>query len=246
MFKMYQDLKIKVIEAVQWAEQELCGKSGAEKKAAVIKRLDELIRLPIYIDWVSNIIIGYLVDFFVKKMNDMYPKWMVAPQVVDVKMVANSAPAVEEIIPVPGEDTEAKFKALCNKYNLTEQKSYFKKSEFACKCGCGTCSPNQKLIDMLNRIRGHLMRPIVVNSGHRCEAHNKKVGGAVKSNHLRGDAADVKCSGMSADVFYSAVMKMWREGKLPELAGVGRYKTFIHLDVDPKEKTLRQWDERKK
>ena len=51
-----------VIEQVAWAEQELKGKSGIEKRAAVVKKLDDMIVLPASLEWVDDIIIGYLVD----------------------------------------------------------------------------------------------------------------------------------------------------------------------------------------
>ena len=38
------DAKIKIIEQVIWAERELRGKSGAEKKAAVVKKWKSLKR----------------------------------------------------------------------------------------------------------------------------------------------------------------------------------------------------------
>ena len=65
------EIKKWVIEQVIWAETELNGKSGAEKKAAVVKKLDDLIKLPIYLEWVDDMIIGYLVDQACEKLNYM-------------------------------------------------------------------------------------------------------------------------------------------------------------------------------
>lgn len=36
--------------------------------------------------------------------------------------------------------------------------------------------------------------PVVVNSGYRCLKHNLEVGGAVNSQHMKGEAADVCCA----------------------------------------------------
>jgi uncharacterized protein YcbK (DUF882 family) len=123
---------------------------------------------------------------------------------------------------------------------------YFKDPEFACKCGCGFCKPDGKLLETLDLIREALGRPVTVTSGCRCPAHNKKVGGVPDSNHTHGDAADIQCPGMSADSVWQAVMKLYRLGKLPLLAGLGRYDTFCHVDVAPKRAKLREWDERKR
>ena len=63
------DAKDKIIEQVIWAEKELRGKSGAEKKAAVVKKLDDLIKLPAYLEWVDDMVISYLVDQACEKLN---------------------------------------------------------------------------------------------------------------------------------------------------------------------------------
>ena len=65
------EIKKWVIEQVIWAETELAGKSGAEKKAAVVKKLDDLIKLPIYLEWVDDMIISYLVDQACEKLNKL-------------------------------------------------------------------------------------------------------------------------------------------------------------------------------
>lgn len=44
----------------------------------------------------------------------------------------------------------------------------------------------------LEPIRHLLQRPIYINSGFRCEALNRAVGGTEKSQHLSGEAADIK------------------------------------------------------
>ena len=70
MLNMTQ-IKAWVIEQVLWAEKNLKGKSGAEKKAAVVQKLDELIKLPFYLEWVDDIIISYLVDVVCSKLNEI-------------------------------------------------------------------------------------------------------------------------------------------------------------------------------
>ena len=64
-------IKAWVIEQVLWAEKNLKGKSGAEKKAAVVQKLDELIKLPFYLEWVDDMIISYLVDSVCSKLNEI-------------------------------------------------------------------------------------------------------------------------------------------------------------------------------
>ena len=81
---------------------------------------------------------------------------------------------------------------------------WFKEKEFACKC-CGQLPlstgsgqaprENVKALvrEVLDPVREKLGMPIVVNSGYRCERHNKDVGGVKNSQHLVGQAADIHC-----------------------------------------------------
>ena len=47
----------------------------------------------------------------------------------------------------------------------------------------------EDVLDPLREMYGH---PIHVTSGYRCDALNKAVGGASTSQHMRGEAADIK------------------------------------------------------
>ena len=66
---MWEDAKKWAIEQVLWAEKNLKGKSGKEKKEAVIKKLDDLITLPGYLEWVDDVVLSWLVDSVCDKLN---------------------------------------------------------------------------------------------------------------------------------------------------------------------------------
>ena len=81
---------------------------------------------------------------------------------------------------------------------------YFKKSEFVCKCGgkyCkgNTAAPQEKLVRVLDTMRGNLGGSMTIVSGVRCSKHNANVGGVENSRHLSGKAADIKVKGKTAD-----------------------------------------------
>lgn len=57
-----ENAKRMAVEYVIWAETELKGKTGAEKKAAVIKKLDDMITLPGWLEWLDDILIGLFID----------------------------------------------------------------------------------------------------------------------------------------------------------------------------------------
>lgn len=108
-------------------------------------------------------------------------------------------------------------------------KSYFTNSEFACKCGRDNCDaltqPNQDLVAKLNGMRETLGRSIVINSGLRCKSYNAKVGGVSDSQHVLGEAADLKVPG-SRDRF-KLVEAAYQAG----FRRIGVGKTFVHVDV---------------
>ena len=48
--------------------------------------------------------------------------------------------------------------------------------------------------------------PIIINSGYRSPQLNRKIGGAAKSNHLTGCAADIRTTGMEQAICYAAIL----------------------------------------
>jgi hypothetical protein len=104
---------------------------------------------------------------------------------------------------------------------------YFRKAEFACKCGCGASDMEEKLIKTADKVREHFGNTVIVSSGRRCKTHNARVGGVSNSRHLSGKAMDFCVSGMSASMVLTYVQK------LPEI----RYayaidSSFVHMDVE--------------
>lgn len=109
----------------------------------------------------------------------------------------------------------------------------FKRSEFACRCGCAQAPIDGALIVSLQALRDALKRPIRILSGYRCPAHNAAIGGATRSLHTQGKAADIQVVGMSARELYSAALL---HGDFNGF-GVDDERGFVHVDV--REKTAR-------
>lgn len=118
--------------------------------------------------------------------------------------------------------------------NLSE---HFSNYEFTCPDNCGFDAVAPELVARLEVIRKHFNAPVRINSGCRCAAHNKRVGGAPGSQHIKGTAADIMVSGVLPNVVADFIAKTW-----PRDGGMGRYNTFTHIDVRP---TLARWDYRK-
>ena len=103
---------------------------------------------------------------------------------------------------------------------------HFRRHEFACKCGCGLDAVDAELLAVLDRMRRHFNAPVIVTSGCRCVDHNRAVGGAGGSYHLRGQAADVIAMGRAPEQVAEWLMAMH-----PDRYGIGNYRRWTHIDV---------------
>ena len=83
------------------------------------------------------------------------------------------------------------------------------------------------LIDeVLDPLRERYGKPIYVNSGYRCPELNRLVGGAVNSQHMRGEAADIRPTQANQGDLDELVRILIANGKFDQLI---IYPTFIHV-----------------
>ena len=85
------------------------------------------------------------------------------------------------------------------------------------------------LAEQLQVLRDHLSKPITITSGYRSKEHNKKIGGALDSYHVRGMAADIQVAGMKPKEVAEEIEKLIKEGKMLE-GGIGIYNSWVHYD----------------
>lgn len=102
---------------------------------------------------------------------------------------------------------------------------YFKRKEFACKCGCGFDTVDYKLLEIVENVRAHFNKPTTITSGCRCEKHNKSVGGASGSFHTIGKACDLKVKDTDPLEVYKFI-----DNKYPNTFGLGLYNSWVHVD----------------
>ena len=70
----------------------------------------------------------------------------------------------------------------------------------------------EKLLDPIREAWGG---PITVNSGYRCQKLNAAVGGAVTSQHLRGEAADITVGSPAQNKqLFELIVSLQKEGKI--------------------------------
>ena len=107
----------------------------------------------------------------------------------------------------------------------------FQYKEFDCQ-GKGCCSAtiiDEKLVEYVQRIRDHFGKPVTITSPYRCEVHNRRVGGATKSYHMQGKAADIVVQGVSS-------REVAKYAESIGILGIGLYETsadgyFTHIDT---------------
>ena len=106
----------------------------------------------------------------------------------------------------------------------------FSHAEMACRCGCGfDPTGDDEFMKMLQQLRERI-GPLPVNSGNRCEEHNKKEGGYPRSAHLQSQGADIQ-------IFGPRALQLIEEARRIGFNGIGikqngpKEKRFIHLDT---------------
>ena len=110
---------------------------------------------------------------------------------------------------------------------------YFKPEEMACK-GTGKLKVEPRLLDYLDLFRLRLGGPVIVLSAFRTPYHNAKVGGAPRSMHLFGLAADIQTVNKDRNLILELAKSL-------KFTGFGYYRTFLHVDLGRK----REWGKEK-
>lgn len=110
------------------------------------------------------------------------------------------------------------------------------------RCKDGTAVPNEftgnalHVLSQIQVLRDYLGVPIRIHSGYRTVSHNKDVGGAPASKHMRAMATDIVATGKTPAEVRTAIAKLQADGKM-QTGGLGSYNTFTHYDVS----TPRGW-----
>jgi uncharacterized protein YcbK (DUF882 family) len=75
--------------------------------------------------------------------------------------------------------------------------------------------------------------PLLITSAYRTPEWNARVHGVPNSEHVEGRALDiVPIRGVSVQQLFEAAKRVRLRGKT-KLAGLGRYFSFIHIDIRP-------------
>lgn len=108
---------------------------------------------------------------------------------------------------------------------------FFTREEFQCKCGGKYCDGypaemKEAAVRLADRARKHFGAPGHVISGLRCQTHNANVDGVENSQHMYGEAVDLRIDGVTADQLL-AYMK-----QQPEVRYAYKINgTNVHFDI---------------
>lgn len=105
----------------------------------------------------------------------------------------------------------------------------FSQAELECKgvsCNCKYPGMTTLLMHLVEDLRMEF-GPLIVNSAYRCAVHNKAVGGAPDSYHMKGRALDIRParSSVTPEQIYE-----YLTSKYPRRYGFGLYNTMCHVD----------------
>lgn len=100
----------------------------------------------------------------------------------------------------------------------------FKIVEFACHDGSDLIKIDSDLVLFLQDIRDHFSAPVNIHSAYRTKEYNKEIGGAARSQHIYGKAADI-------DVKGARPLDVAQFAEVDTILGIGLYDWGCHIDT---------------
>ena len=110
---------------------------------------------------------------------------------------------------------------------------YFTRNELRCKCGGKYCDgfptePKELAVRLADRARKHFGRPAHNVSFLRCREWNRLQGGVANSQHMYGEAMDIRIDGVTASDLYAFFKDQPEVRYTYEING-----TNVHFDIQP-------------
>lgn len=136
------------------------------------------------------------------------------------------------LVPLFTLNTEASLKFIqLEKHNKERITNHLWSQEVQCKCGYAECRGYHMSLDTILAFeftRRDFGKPIKVNSGFRCEKHNKDVGGVDHSRHVLGQAIDLTPKSKKDLPQLKEMAKKYFDVVL-------EYETFVHCHMENKD-----------
>lgn len=118
-----------------------------------------------------------------------------------------------------------------NPESFWEEMEFFEREEFRCKCGGKYCDGfpaqmRQEVVRIAQEARKHFDQPAYVVSGLRCREWNRIQGGVENSQHMYGEAVDLRIAGVSAQRLLAFLQTR------PIRYAYAINETNVHFDVE--------------
>ena len=109
---------------------------------------------------------------------------------------------------------------------------YFQREEFRCKCGGRYCNGypaemREAVVKIADAARAHFGKPAHVVSGLRCQQWNAHEGGVANSQHMYGEAIDLRIDGVDSETLRQFVAKQPGHRYSYRING-----TNVHFDIN--------------
>ena len=117
---------------------------------------------------------------------------------------------------------------------MTQLTKNFSREELACP-HCGKCEMDAEFLQVIQDLRDYCGFALTINSGYRCEDHNKRVGGVRASDHKNGRAVDIDLSSLTRT---HRDILMYRIGSDPRITGIGLGQNYIHISMRPGKRAM--------
>ena len=118
--------------------------------------------------------------------------------------------------------------------NKTQLTAHFNAKEFQCKCGKShSFLIDNDLLEKLEQLHAafHCSK-IIVNSGYRCQTHDKNVGGNGVGQHTKGTAADICCYAQDGSIISSKLVCCKAQDiGFTGIANIDSSYQYTHVDV---------------
>ena len=261
MWEKFKKLKVWVVERVLWAEKELKGKTGAEKRAVVVAKLNEIIDLPWVPEWVEKKVIGWLVDLACEKLNILtdhdFSKMQLDEKQTGELVEALEAPT-EMVVSAASKaaTVDERLAELCKMYGIEREEE----PKLSSTPEPEPVEPEPPATDG-DRITAHFRRgefkckcgcgkdDIDAALVRLCETIRGAVGvpliinsgcrceahnakvGGVKGSYHTQGKAADLSCSLGARKLYDTIQALYAAGKLEGLEYCIRYKTFVHIDI---------------
>ena len=110
---------------------------------------------------------------------------------------------------------------------------HFRRDEFKCKCGGRYCNGypaemQEAVVKIADAARAHFGKPAHVVSGLRCQKWNAHEGGVANSQHMYGEAIDLRVDGVDSET-----LRQFGASQPDHRYSYRINSTNVHFDIPP-------------